>query len=52
VFVSPGHRIGVDEAADFMMSCVSSYRVPTPTRVAHIEVGAFKARRLLDAERL
>lgn len=42
VFVSPGHRIGIEEAADIMMECAGPYRVPVPTREAHIRVGRYR----------
>ena len=42
VFVSPGHLFGVNEAADFMMRCVRTYRVPLPTRIADIRVAEYK----------
>lgn len=35
VFVSPGHMIGIDEAAAFVLSCVRTYRIPEPLRRAH-----------------
>ena len=38
IFVSPGHLIGMDEAADitFMVTC--KYRIPEPLRLADIAV--------------
>ncbi len=42
VFVSPGHRIGIDEAADIMMQCTGNYRIPVPTRYAHCRVTEYK----------
>lgn len=47
VFVSPGHRVGVEEAADIVMACAGRYRVPEPTRLADIRVEKFK-RDMLD----
>jgi len=35
VFVSPGHRITVDAAANLVMKCTTKYRIPEPTRLAH-----------------
>lgn len=35
VYVSPGHRVGVDTAADLVMACVTRYRLPETTRYAH-----------------
>ncbi len=42
VFVSPGHRVGFDEAADIMLELTGPYRVPVPTRMADIRVGEYK----------
>ncbi len=42
VFVSPGHLVGIEEAADIVYSCVDGYRIPAPTRLAHIRVGGYK----------
>ncbi len=42
VFVSPGHLVGVDEAAEIVLSCAGKYRVPVPTRLADIRVGTYK----------
>lgn len=35
VYVSPGHRVGIQSAADFVMGCVTRYRLPETTRAAH-----------------
>ena len=35
VFISVGHRIGLDEAIDWSLRLAPSYRVPCPTRLAH-----------------
>lgn len=35
VFVSPGHRITIEESADLVASCVRKHRIPEPTRLAH-----------------
>jgi deoxyribonuclease V len=35
VFVSPGHRLGLDRAADLVMACTTRYRLPETTRYAH-----------------
>lgn len=35
VFVSVGHRIILDEAADLVLSCSVKFRLPEPTRLAH-----------------
>jgi deoxyribonuclease V len=35
VFVSVGHRIGLDEAIDWTLRLAPRFRVPEPTRLAH-----------------
>jgi deoxyribonuclease V len=35
VYVSPGHRVGLDRAADLVMACTTRYRLPETTRYAH-----------------
>jgi deoxyribonuclease V len=42
LFISPGHLVGIDEAADIIMQCVRGFRVPEPTRLADIEVALYK----------
>ncbi len=39
VFVSPGHLIGIEESADIVLACTGKYRVPIPTRMAHVRAG-------------
>ena len=39
VFVSVGHRIGLDEAAEWVLRCCRGYRLPEPTRLAHQAAG-------------
>jgi len=36
VFVSPGHRMDIDRARELVLSCTAGYRLPEPTRQAHI----------------
>ncbi|MCK4564465.1 MAG: deoxyribonuclease V, partial [Verrucomicrobia bacterium] len=35
LYVSPGHRIGIDSAMKFVMACTTKYRLPETTRWAH-----------------
>jgi deoxyribonuclease V len=34
VFVSPGHRVGIETAVMFVMACTTKYRLPETTRAA------------------
>ncbi|HPD31071.1 MAG TPA: deoxyribonuclease V [Phycisphaerae bacterium] len=38
VYVSVGHRVTLQDAVSVVMSCVTCYRLPEPTRLAHILV--------------
>ncbi|HSV31177.1 MAG TPA: deoxyribonuclease V [Atribacteraceae bacterium] len=44
VFVSPGHRIGLRQAVDWTMAVTGKYRIPEPTRLAHIQAGNIEKR--------
>jgi deoxyribonuclease V len=35
VYVSVGHRCTLDDAADLMLDCSPTYKIPEPTRQAH-----------------
>jgi len=35
LFISPGHRVGMRSAVDFVMRCTKHYRLPETTRHAH-----------------
>lgn len=38
IFVSPGHRISFESATRIAMECTGRYRLPEPTRLAHLLV--------------
>jgi len=42
LFVSPGHRISVESAADWVLRTAKGYGLPEPTRLAHIAAGRAK----------
>ena len=44
VFVSPGHRIGLRRSRDIILACCRGYRLPEPTRQAHLAVNRFRKR--------
>jgi deoxyribonuclease V len=42
VYVSPGHRIGLKGALDAVLRCSAGYRIPEPTRRAHLAVNRLR----------
>jgi deoxyribonuclease V len=42
VFVSPGNLITQEEATNLMLRCVTKYRIPEPTRQAHLYVNQLR----------
>ena len=42
IFVSVGHLIDLDNAVRWTLNCVTRYRIPEPTRRAHLLVAKFK----------
>jgi deoxyribonuclease V len=39
VYVSIGHKVDLDSAIDWVMRCCRGYRLPEPTRLAHLAAG-------------
>ena len=46
VFISPGHRITLEEAVNLVSRCVLKHRLPEPTRFAHMTVNEYRIRDL------
>ncbi len=42
VYVSPGHLVDVDSAAKLVIDCSAEYRLPEPTRLAHLYVNKMR----------
>jgi deoxyribonuclease V len=42
LFVSPGHKITITESVGFVLETLRGYRLPEPTRRAHIAVNEFR----------
>lgn len=42
VFVSPGHRVSLEGAVEIVLRCSRRYRIPEPTRQAHILVNKMR----------
>jgi deoxyribonuclease V len=34
--ISTGHRVGLDDAVAWVLRCARGYRLPEPTRQAHL----------------
>lgn len=48
VFVSQGHQISLKQAIEIVLACCTKYRIPEPTRQAHLRVN--ELRRKADKE--
>jgi deoxyribonuclease V len=42
VFVSPGHKITLSKAVEIVLACCTKYRLPEPTRRAHLLVNEIR----------
>jgi deoxyribonuclease V len=42
IIISPGHRMTVADATSITVSCLRGYRLPEPTRLAHLLVNQFR----------
>jgi len=42
VFISVGNRLNIEELPSFIFSCTTRYRIPEPTRLAHLAVTNYK----------
>ncbi|WP_226012569.1 endonuclease V [Halomicrobium salinisoli] len=43
LYVSPGHRVGAETAADLVAACTAGYKLPEPTRLADAYADEVKA---------
>lgn len=48
VFVSQGHKIALERAIEITMSCCRGYRLPEPTRNAHLAVNRIRLERIRE----
>ena len=46
MFISPGHRITLEDALRLVMACVRKHRLPEPTRLAHNAVNRYRTEAL------
>jgi deoxyribonuclease V len=42
VYVSPGHLMDIEKSIEVVLQCCTKYRLPEPTRQAHLEVNRFR----------
>ncbi len=42
IFISPGHKITLEESIQIMQHCVRKHRIPEPTRFAHDVMNAYR----------
>ena len=42
IYVSPGHMMSLQAACRLTLQCTAGYRIPEPTRLAHIEVNRMR----------
>jgi deoxyribonuclease V len=50
LFVSPGHRVGLERAVQIVLACGRGYRLPEPTRLAHGESNRLRGAKAVRSE--
>ncbi len=50
LFVSQGHRIGLERAVALVLSCCRGYRIPEPIRRAHLAVNRLRMEQTAPAD--
>lgn len=45
VYVSPGNKINLDCSIELALMCTTKYRIPEPTRLAHVEVNKIRQKK-------
>ncbi len=48
VYISPGHKITVQDSLHIMKQCTLKHRIPEPTRLAHEKVNLFRVGKLRE----
>lgn len=46
VYISPGHKVSVEDSINIMKTCCMKHRIPEPTRQAHDKVNLFRVGKL------
>lgn len=42
IYVSPGHRVSMQQSVEIIKNCIHGYRIPEPTRQAHLLVNKIR----------
>jgi deoxyribonuclease V len=42
IYISPGHNINMEQSVDVIKNCIRGYRIPEPTRQAHLLVNKIR----------
>jgi len=42
LYVAPGHKVSMQSAADWVKRCLRGYRLPEPTRQAHLASNEYR----------
>lgn len=50
VYVSIGHRIGLDEAVHWVLACATRSRIPEPTRLAHLAAAGRQVAPMVESD--
>jgi len=50
LFVSPGHRVSMERAVQIVLTCGRGYRLPEPTRQAHVESNRLREAQAVRSE--
>jgi deoxyribonuclease V len=45
LIISAGHKVGLERAAEFVLNCLKGYRLPEPTRQAHLQANLCRSKR-------
>ena len=48
IYVSPGHNISIKQSVDVIKNCIKGYRIPEPTRQAHLLVNKIRVENVED----
>ncbi|MCP4706974.1 MAG: hypothetical protein GY865_20430, partial [candidate division Zixibacteria bacterium] len=42
IFISPGHKCGLEDSFEIIKNCIGNYRMPQPLRIAHLYASKFR----------